>query len=278
MTRTAIGVRHNFPSAGNKSSARGPQTGSHRGSAASRYWLLRPRAAARLGRSQLGTRSERRGAVAGHTRPDPGHRRIQRDPAFTGFLRDPSGLAFHVITPLSGRHTGSKQQSSRCARRRVRPRSCRPGVGEQTQARFRHGTSSGRSGTKPPDPAPTRTTSQSHLITKQHIITHLGRQFATPTRAELELSLIATTSHFMAHSPSTSSAMNGRSDGANLDRSRDDYGSMPARVSEIWRRPSSVRTRTPPQGFASSRSRRRRPSSGRTTARCPRPVSRSHPA
>jgi hypothetical protein len=62
----------------------------------------------------------------------------------------------------------------------VRPRSCRLGVGQQTQARFRQGTSSGRSGTKPPDPAPTRTTSQSHRITKQHIFTHSGRQFATP--------------------------------------------------------------------------------------------------
>jgi hypothetical protein len=61
----------------------------------------------------------------------------------------------------------------------VRPISCRSGVGEQTQARFRHGTSSGRSGTKPPDHAPTRTTSQSHPITKQHIITYLGRQLPT---------------------------------------------------------------------------------------------------
>jgi hypothetical protein len=51
------------------------------------------------------------GAVAGHTRPDPGHRRIQREPAVTGFLVDPSGLASHVITPLSGRHTDSKHSS-----------------------------------------------------------------------------------------------------------------------------------------------------------------------
>jgi hypothetical protein len=77
MTRTALGVRHNLPSAGNKSSVRGPerhlcaparggrQTGSHRGSAASRYWLLRPRAAAPFGRSHLwGTRSE--GCGTGH--------------------------------------------------------------------------------------------------------------------------------------------------------------------------------------------------------------------
>ena len=37
----------------------------------------------------------------------PLHRRIQRDPAFTGFLSDPSGPSFHVITLVSGRNTGS---------------------------------------------------------------------------------------------------------------------------------------------------------------------------
>jgi hypothetical protein len=34
----------------------------------------------------IGQDLPQRGAVAGHTRPDLGHRRIQRDPAVTGFL------------------------------------------------------------------------------------------------------------------------------------------------------------------------------------------------
>jgi hypothetical protein len=66
-------------------------------------------------------------------------------------------------TPASARRRAmqhdSKQQSSRWARRTVRPRSCRSGGGEQAQARFRQGTSSGRSGTNPTGHAPTRTTS-----------------------------------------------------------------------------------------------------------------------
>jgi hypothetical protein len=45
------------------------------------------------------------GAVAVHTRPDLGHRRIQRDPRLPTSSPDPSGLSFPVITLLSGRHT-----------------------------------------------------------------------------------------------------------------------------------------------------------------------------
>jgi hypothetical protein len=45
------------------------------------------------------------GADAVHARPDHGHRRIQRDPAFTGFPSDPSGPSFHLITLVSGRNT-----------------------------------------------------------------------------------------------------------------------------------------------------------------------------
>jgi hypothetical protein len=59
--------------------------------------------------------------------------------------RLPASSALRPVVPRhhAGQRTkhDSKQQSSR---------SCRSGAGEQTQARFRHGTSSGRSGTTPP--------------------------------------------------------------------------------------------------------------------------------
>jgi hypothetical protein len=112
------------------------------------------------------------GKVAVHTRPDPGHRRVQRDPAVTGLLTRPA----RPVVPRHHAHQrtthDSKQQSSRRARRMVRPRSCRSGVGEQAQARFRHGTSSGRSGTKPPGHAPTRTMSRV-ILSQNNIFLHI---------------------------------------------------------------------------------------------------------
>jgi hypothetical protein len=122
----------------------------------------------------IGQDLPQRGAVAVHARPDLGHRPVQRDPAFTGFLTRPARPVVPRHHPGQRTTHDSKQQSSRRAPRMVRPQSCRSGVGEQAQARFRRGTSSGRSDTKPLATRPLGQRHRRHLITKQHINTHSG--------------------------------------------------------------------------------------------------------